>query len=146
MAEAKQAENKEVNKRSIQIVEHFEGPLPPPRIIEHYEKIYPGAAKIIFDTASSQTKHRQKLEDRVTLSNVKNERLGMWLSFISLIFLSGLGFILIYTGKNVSAGFISFLGIMIIQGANFFFRKRKERKDLIRKEKQVEQHKQLDAE
>ena len=44
----------------------YEGPLPPPRILEGYEQILPGAAERIFARFEKQSDHRMHLE-RVTV-------------------------------------------------------------------------------
>ena len=43
----------------------FQGPLPPPVILEHYERIVPGSAARIISMAENQSNHRQTLERRV---------------------------------------------------------------------------------
>lgn len=34
------------------------GPLPPANLLQEYEEVYPGAAKIIFDQFKEQSSHR----------------------------------------------------------------------------------------
>ena len=45
----------------------FAGPIPPPFVLEAYEKVLEGAAERILKRAESQTKHRQAMEQQ-TLS------------------------------------------------------------------------------
>ena len=40
----------------------YQGPLPPPRILEEYEKIKPGAAQEIFDMAHKAQEHQISME------------------------------------------------------------------------------------
>src|SRR6266568_4245399 len=122
----------------IGAIESFSGPLPPPKHIEEYERIYPGAAKIIFDMAQDQLHHRQGLEDKVIGSNIRNEKSGMWFAFTSTVFIVFLGFYLIYTNKSVPVGFFTILAPVLAQGANFYFSKKNERAALEKKDKQIE--------
>ncbi len=45
-----------------QQIEIYVGPIPHPSIIEGYERVYPGAAAIIFDQLRLQSEHRRSLE------------------------------------------------------------------------------------
>ena len=53
--------------------ELFSGPVPTPEIIERYEKIYPGAAKLIFDKWDSQVKHRHHIEKVLYGQTIQNQ-------------------------------------------------------------------------
>jgi uncharacterized membrane protein len=44
------------------VAEVFSGPLPPPTLLDQYNKIVPGSAKTIIEMAEGQSKHRQELE------------------------------------------------------------------------------------
>ena len=55
----------------------FSGPLPPPEVLEKFERVSPGAAKIIVDMAKNQSEHRQGLENRVIDSGINNSKLGL---------------------------------------------------------------------
>jgi len=45
-------------------VSSWSGPLPDPNSIEHYSKLYPKAAEIIFNQFESESNHRQAIEKR----------------------------------------------------------------------------------
>lgn len=122
------------------VQEAYAGPLPHPKHLREYETIYPGAAKIIFDLVQSQTKHRQRLEEAVIRTKMTNEKIGMYLSFILASGFAILGFLLIFTGKNVPLGFFTMLGPVFIQGAGFFYNKSRERQELKRKTEEVFPH------
>lgn len=90
----------------------YEAPLPPPGMMEHYERISPGSADRIIMMAEKQSAHRQDIESRVITSNISNERLGQIFAFIlGLIGLIG-AIVLAYTGK-ISIGLIMFLAILV---------------------------------
>ena len=40
-------------------VETFQGPIPPPNVLEAYERLVPGAAERILKMAENQAAHRQ---------------------------------------------------------------------------------------
>ena len=52
----------------------FVGPLPPPGILEQYEKICPGTAQRIIDAAHAEGLHRQKLESQSLDANIEAMR------------------------------------------------------------------------
>lgn len=66
----------------------FSGPLPPPQILEDYNRIVPGSANRIIAMAERQADHRRRLEAQVISSDVTNSRIG--LIFGLFIGLSGL--------------------------------------------------------
>lgn len=94
----------------------FSGPLPPPEVLENYDKVYPGAAKIIIEMAQKQSSHRQELEKSVITSDIKNSRLGLYFGFI--IGLVGIvaGAIIISTGQAIAGGFLSTISIGSLVG------------------------------
>jgi len=74
----------------------FSGPLPPPQILEHYEKIIPGLANRIVNMAEEQGRHRRKMEGKIIEAQIldsKEERierrigqiLGFMIGFIALL-------------------------------------------------------------
>lgn len=48
----------------------FAGPIPPPQIMEAYERILPGSADRILKMAEKQSDHRQGLENQVVAGNL----------------------------------------------------------------------------
>jgi uncharacterized membrane protein len=76
----------------------FSGPLPPPEILEHYEKICPGAADRIITMSESQSEHRKGLEKSVITSDISRANKGLIFGFIvglvgllGSVFLIGIG-------------------------------------------------------
>ncbi len=85
----------------------YSGPLPPPQILEQFDRIVPGGAERIFAQFESQSKHRQKIELQVIRSNAFAQILGaISASMIGLIATGG-GLFLVYQGKSVE-GFGAF--------------------------------------
>jgi uncharacterized membrane protein len=48
----------------------FHGPIPPPALLEHYDKIIPGAAERILAMAESETVHRHQQETLAIEANI----------------------------------------------------------------------------
>jgi uncharacterized membrane protein len=79
--------------------------LPPPEILQKYESIMPGLAKILVDKANLQTRHRIDIERRTVISNIIKSTAGLIFGFLIGIFGLGGGFYLTTKGYNV-VGFI----------------------------------------
>ncbi len=60
----------------------FSGPLPPPEVLEGYNKILPNAAERILVLAEGEAKHRRGIEDRVVKHNVCLAHLGQVFGFL----------------------------------------------------------------
>jgi uncharacterized membrane protein len=79
--------------------------LPPPEILQKYESIMPGLAKILVEKSNMQTKHRIDIEKRTVMSNIIKSTAGLIFGFLIGIFGMGGGFYLTTKGYNV-VGFI----------------------------------------
>jgi uncharacterized membrane protein len=86
---------KEVDKKSIQIAEHFEGPIPHPVIIGEYEKILSGAADRIIAMAEINQQHQIKYIEKNQADFNRYSFVGLCFAFV-LTFLSIGGSILLY--------------------------------------------------
>ena len=86
--------------------ESWIGPLPPPRLLEQYNKILPGLAERIVSLTEEQSKHRQHREKTVVESQVKESYRGQL--FGLLIGISGLAISLVLAlqGHDTVAGII----------------------------------------
>jgi len=77
----------------------FQGPLPPPQILSHYDQIVPGSAERIISQWECQVRHRQELEKKVIDSDIKQSRYGATLGFIIAISTIAAGAFLAYIGQ-----------------------------------------------
>ena len=85
-----------VRHESIQVT--YQAPLPPPAMVEHFERIMPGAADRLFRMAEEQAEHRHGLENRKLDSDISNEKKGQYFAFvIALVAIIG-SFALIWNG------------------------------------------------
>lgn len=62
-------------KQTSMVTTAFQGPLPPPALLEEYDAVVPGLAKEIVHWTTSQTAHRQGIEDRAMRID---EKLSTW--------------------------------------------------------------------
>ncbi len=87
----------------------FEGPLPPPQILQAYNQIVPHGAERIFAIFEKQVDHRQELEKSVVTTNTRLQVQGFWAAFfLALLVICG-GFWLTFLGKSL-LGMIAILG------------------------------------
>ncbi len=55
----------------VGFVAEYSGPLPAAHEMEHYEKLMPGAAKLLFEKFSEEQTHRHELEKNESNANIK---------------------------------------------------------------------------
>lgn len=98
----------------------FSGPLPPPEILESYEKTLPGAADRIFTMAEKEQEHRQKIENNMVEDDNKNRKAGRRSSTFLMCLIIITGAILSMYDKKIMpiASLITVLGLAI--GPLFF--------------------------
>lgn len=74
----------------LQIIEQntlrlFSGPIPPPDILEKYEKIFPGIADRVIKLTENQSSHRQEIEKFVIKSQQQQSGRGQIFAFVLAI-------------------------------------------------------------
>jgi uncharacterized membrane protein len=69
----------------VQAAYFYSGNLPHPDHLERYEKLYPGAAEIVFKRFEQQGLHRQSLEKEVVPAQLRNTRLGIYIQGFSVL-------------------------------------------------------------
>lgn len=100
---------------SVQKSEMFSGPVPHPEIIERYEKIYPGAAKQIFEEYDRQVLHRHSLEKSLVKTDNLKSILGVVFGFIiAMSSLFGGIVVVILKGLSLFGGGLSFVGLALL--------------------------------
>ena len=103
-------------KAAVEITrsESFSGPLPPPSLLQQYDNIVPGAAKIIFDKFEQQSNHRVKIESSVVTAANRKELLGLVLGFIIAMTTILGGIYTVLQGYTFLGGGLSFTGLALI--------------------------------
>jgi uncharacterized membrane protein len=102
----------------VLVAQSWQGPLPPPEILQGYEDAFPGAAERIFKMAEDQGEHRRELEKQAfgiekegMVRSFAEARLGQILAFaISALFL-GCGTYTAIHGQAVVGSLFGTLGI-----------------------------------
>ena len=56
----------------------YSGPLPPPGVLQEFERVLPGAAERIFVMAEKQLEHRMSMEKTVVEGGTKRANLGIY--------------------------------------------------------------------
>lgn len=59
----------------------FSGPMPPPAVLEGYERVIPGAAERILLMAESDTRHQQEIEFAALMAAEGEVKRGQWFAF-----------------------------------------------------------------
>ncbi len=124
---AKNVKKKNVAVSVEQMSASFSGPLPPPNILSGYEKVLPGSADRIIKMAETQIAHRQGLEKEVIKSNIKNEKVGMWLAFSLTVLLLLIGFYLILNEKDGVVAYLLVFGPVVFHAGNYIYNKKREK-------------------
>lgn len=107
----------------------FQGPLPPPQLLEHYNQILPGSAERLISMWENQVKHRQELENKVITSDIRQSYFGSILGFIIALAAIGAGTFLAYIGRpteGISAILSALVGLVGVYAWGSYQR-RKER-------------------
>lgn len=117
--------------RRIVRSEIFSGPIAHPKHVEHYEKIYPGAAEVIFEQFRKNGDHARAMEERqMSLQELgmelqgrdnkeafERDRRGQW--FAALLFIIGIAAALAFGYMKeewVAGGIVTTLLVAVIGG------------------------------
>ncbi|MFO0966853.1 MAG: DUF2335 domain-containing protein [Gemmataceae bacterium] len=101
----------------------FSGPLPPPDILEEYEKLLPGAAERIFAAFEKQTEHRQSLEKHVVKDDTRRSWAGLVAAFLLASFCVIGGVICVLhghtaAGATIATASVATLAAVFVYGSN----------------------------
>lgn len=58
----------------VQRHEMWQGPVPPPDVLERFDILVPGTARTMLEQAAQESQHRRKLEEATTLANIETQR------------------------------------------------------------------------
>ncbi|GAG14515.1 unnamed protein product [marine sediment metagenome] len=121
----------QIKKQVLRVMraEYFQGPMPQPDDLEKYEKLYPGASRLLFTLLEKQADHRINLEKSVVASNIINEKIGQRFAFIICVTVIIGGIALSILDKSIT-GFGSILSALGTIVTIFIVGKRRIRKEL----------------
>lgn len=95
-----------VIETQLQVTRHS-GPLPPPEVIEAYEKVSPGAAATIIAMAEREQAHRHDMEKTALNGAIERDKRGQRIGGIAVILALLVAFVLGYFGHTGLAGTIA---------------------------------------
>ncbi len=130
------ANTKENNLTMVR--QQYFGPLPPPAVLESFEHIYPGSAKIIVDNFVKQAEHRRSLESIVIRAGSRDSLLGVIFAFIMGMTLIIGAVICILNDKEVVGLSLGGLGLTSLVGS-FIYGTNQNRKEREAKAKLMQQ-------
>lgn len=121
-------------RRSRLIVTHafFEGPLPPPAILEHFERVVAGAASRILALTEDELRHRRSIELTIVSANTRALGRGQWFGFLVLMAGMGLGAWWVRAGYEL-IGFGSILAPLAAAATLFVYAQRRQERERERK-------------
>jgi uncharacterized membrane protein len=128
------------SRQLIAVEQTWSAPLPPPEILERFEKACPGSAKIIVERFEGQSKHRLAIENKVISSDTRNELIGLIFAGIFgaiCLFIVGMA---IYLERNIEAFTVFFTEITVFVGM-FIYGKKQSRAEREAKEQMYVQKK-----
>lgn len=99
-----QATQPRIERRLELVASQYEGPIPPPEMLQGYEDVHPGAVAWILEQAKDQGKHRRKLERRIVNWGTFAEVIGSFSTLAISLAVIGGGIFLIFNDKD-GAGF-----------------------------------------
>ena len=112
------------------------GPLPPPEVLDGYNRVLPGSAERLFNMAESQLAHRQHLEKVAVEGGDKRSWWGMWLGFVISLVVFGLGTALVITGHDAAGAAIMTIDVAALASV-FVVGQRSQRKEREAKDAQT---------
>jgi uncharacterized membrane protein len=96
------------NEKSVAHIQQtsFSGPMPPPAILEGYERLVPGAAERILTMAESDTKHQQAIELEALRAAAAEIKRGQIFGFVIGLTALGASMLALAMGSPAVAGVI----------------------------------------
>lgn len=85
----------------------FQGPLPPPAMLEHYGKIIPNGPERMMALLEKQTDHRIAMETKLVSGRISVTRTGQWMAFALSLFFGATAAYLGVNGHEWLAGTIA---------------------------------------
>ena len=83
---------------------HWEAPLPPPALLEEYDRVVPGLARQIAEQARGSESHIHELERKALTTSIESVTRGQWMGFIVVLAILGVSAFAIAEGAWWVAG------------------------------------------
>lgn len=91
----------------------YQGPIPPPEMMEKYKNIYADAPKIILQEFKENSEHIRQKELLEVQGTINRDRRGQWMAFVICMAILGVVFYSLYLGNITFAG-LSGLGFIAL--------------------------------
>lgn len=117
---------KQGTAQKISVTQHtqvYQGQLPPPDMLQHFNEIDPSFANRIVSMAEREQKNRHENETRVTKSLANMSLLGLIFALLSVLIMSGLVFYSLWLGFSKTAGVIAVGSIAAVASVFIFFKR-----------------------
>lgn len=101
----------------------YSGPLPPPEVLERFDRIVPGGAERIFKQFETQSAHRQKIESKVVASNAFVQIFGAISAFLLGLLAIGGGLYLVHEGRSIVGFGAFFMALASLVGVYVYGKK-----------------------
>lgn len=101
--------------------ESYQGPIPPPAMLEQYKRIYTQAPEIILREFEENSKHIRQREILEIQGNIDRDKRGQWMAFVICIAVLLIVLYSLYLGNITFAG-LSGLGFIALMVKGFFKR------------------------
>lgn len=112
---------------SLKVEHAYQGPIPPPAVLEHLERVVPGAAERVLAMAEREQAEYHAHFQRVDELGLNTERdthreniTALWMAFALCLFFSGCGTLLVLRGF-VELG-VTMIGVTLVGVVGAFMR------------------------
>lgn len=110
---------KEKREQFLQFVRTaaFQGPLPPPRMLEAYNRLIPNGADRLMRLVEEQAKHRQTQEARLVHAQISLPSRGQGIGFLLCLIFGAIGWDLAKNGHDWVAGILfttTIIGLVVV--------------------------------
>ena len=121
------------------IVTHmsYSGPVPPPAVLQEFERTLPGAANRILALTETQARHRQAIELRLVGAKIRRGSRGQLFAFLVVIAGMSCGTWLATNGQG-AFGLASVLAPLTAAAALFIYTRRRQEQERAEKRSRLE--------
>ncbi|MGU9970910.1 DUF2335 domain-containing protein [Limosilactobacillus fermentum] len=107
---------REQQDQVIQKLEMYSGPIPAPHILEQYDEIDPGAAKLIIENGVDESRHRRDMESKILEMSRKKDLRRDWMAIFMGSLAMVIGGFLIYKNHYVVGTIFSGISVIGLVG------------------------------
>lgn len=117
----------EQQQQTMTKLEMYSGPIPDSKTLGEYDKLYPGAAKLIIENGVEESKHRRALETEMVHAAKSDRHRRDWMGFVLGVLGICVGAFLIYMDHYIVGSLFS--GVSLIGLVGLFLGNNDDSKD-----------------